>query len=95
MLKKFFGMCLSLFSALAEGFGDENGWDDDDQPWNEKQKHNQIGVYTNLDFFYIIIKRLQMTQEKEVKQPKTKEPDLFGSWEELREKWARAQRGLV
>lgn len=30
MLKKFFGMCLSLFCALAEGFGDENGWDDDD-----------------------------------------------------------------
>lgn len=36
-----------------------------------------------------------MTQEKEVKQSKTKEPDLFGSWEELREKWARAQRGLT
>lgn len=30
MLKKFFGICLSLFSALAEGFGDENGWNDDD-----------------------------------------------------------------
>lgn len=30
MLKKFFGMCLSLFSALAEGFGDENGWEDDE-----------------------------------------------------------------
>lgn len=30
MLKKFFEMCLSLFSALAEGFGDENGWEDDD-----------------------------------------------------------------
>lgn len=36
-----------------------------------------------------------MKQEKEVKQPKTKEPDLFGSWKELREKWARAQRGLA
>lgn len=37
-----------------------------------------------------------MKQEKEVKQSKkTKEPDLFGSWKELREKWARAQRGLA
>lgn len=35
-----------------------------------------------------------MTQEKEVKQKKTKEPDLFGTWEELCEKWAKAQRGM-
>lgn len=30
MFKKFFEMCLYIFSALAEGFGDENGWDEED-----------------------------------------------------------------
>lgn len=34
-----------------------------------------------------------MVQEKETKQ-KDKDPEMFGSWEELREKWAKAQRGI-
>lgn len=53
MLKKFFGICLSLFSALAEGFGDENGWDDDDQPWNEIKNIIKSG-FTQISIFSIL-----------------------------------------
>ena len=29
MIKKFFSVCLQIIQAIGEGFGDENGWEDE------------------------------------------------------------------